>query len=253
MTERWRIAKHCHIVLSELLENMRGSTAPHDLMSRNMESAADGQPANPNVRAGILESNVTTSEQQGMHRASKRRRLPDGGSDWSSSAGHFPPSPRRNYTDGNVLQPQNVSATFSTPEIGLAYTRDNNPYHRQTHPNVFNPMEPPEQPDGGRLGYVQSEARNLSTPPSSSGDRYPVQPSYGSSILLQPVSANTYIQHPEQSRVQTMTAFPNVRGGGWQSNQSMTANNSSDPVFDVFDGATWGSLLELMDTFNGKT
>lgn len=244
------MAQHCHSVLSTLLSSLQPST-----MERNRDRGETGSPPNwwtprPDAEANRTRSYNSSVVPQDGPRPPKRSR-PGPQSDFHAppSKRTSPPHPASSNTDFSYIPNTNTTAL---PKPGLAYNEIFDPYSPSNRPAGIYEPENWRQDYLGSSTAPRGDRTNFSHPTMPFDNHsYPQQLDFNSSKPTQGVSDYPFlVPYPKQCNVPIPTTFPDRRSNRSASYRNLAPPDSSTTVFDVFDGATWGSLLDLVDTPN---
>lgn len=235
MARRWRMARHCKSVLLTLLTSLKARATSRKRSRRTSELPVTGM-ANA-CSTPTPTSRIANRDSEERPRSSKRRSIGRRRSErfptshlYSSSRDH--PA----MMDQAIHQPstppvaphlgRDLSYDFSQTDLTMGFNFPGSwggPSQSASKPG--NPLLNSYHPAAGFFNHNHTDQLDFSfgaTRPDPNHSSLPYQRQFGMPIP---------------------TTFPDRRG----SRQSPNATLRDCPIFDVFDGATWGSLLDLVD------
>ncbi|KZL66566.1 fungal specific transcription factor [Colletotrichum tofieldiae] len=232
MTERWAMARHCKEVLSLLLQSIEAGPKGHK-RSRSDANLVEGTPTTEygsNLFYGTDQHHVTQSPMKRQNMTGHRS-----GSQNSCYGNHVPISPR---ADSSVF-----TQTMQGPPMAAVQRSKNsiNPRSRESRQNTFHNddlrLHVVKSPQGSWVDCPQlnqsrhQEACQFTTPPNSNV--------YSNLTSIDPYFAPIPITFPDRQR--------NIFS------QDTYQLDGNENFLDMFDGATWGSMLDIVNSAGKDT
>ncbi|KAK6207050.1 putative Zn(II)2Cys6 transcription factor [Colletotrichum tabaci] len=231
MTSRWAMARHCKEVLSILVERIDAEVKGHKRGRRQTNLLDDT--AETHEGGGDLGRGSEQQHQQhhGLKSPLKRRR----------TTGHKPDS-RNSFREGPApmsprVNPSQAQTPASIPRRQAFINARAHESRRSHVQNSHSQQCSTDSPQSVRVdepqftSYRQPEANQFVTPP--------IMNAYGNTASVGPYFAPIPITFPDRQRDMY--------------NQYVDQFDGADNFFDMFDGATWGSLLDIVDGTGGST
>ncbi|WQF78956.1 hypothetical protein CDEST_03970 [Colletotrichum destructivum] len=231
MTSRWAMARHCKEVLSILVERIDVEAKGHKRGQRQtnlVDDTAETHEGGSDLGRG--------SEQQQQHHGIesplKRRR----------TTGYKPDS-RNSFRESPAPMSPRVNPSQTQPPVSIprrqAFINARAHESRRSHvQNIHSQQCSTDNPQSVRADepqstfYRQPEANQFVTPP--------IMNAYGNNTAsMGPYFAPIPITFPDRQRDMY--------------NQYVDQFDGADNFFDMFDGATWGSLLDVVNSTGGST
>lgn len=216
MTQRWGIAQNCHEVLSMLLESTQSPAVPRLCSGQNAERNGP--------RSLRLQDQLFP---RGQKRAREDYPL-------SLSDGHDSTRVRLSRRPSQSLRPSSAAMGIEERAQPVSIPRVDSSQGRTLRYNA---------------GCDHFEINDQATASTTSMNPYYFtalqQAEHMNSVP--DLSINYQFMHPSQRATTPDTSVANnLCSNEWNTNSRFTPEGDPTPVYDVFDGAMWGSLLELL-------
>ncbi|KAH6972034.1 fungal-specific transcription factor domain-containing protein [Ilyonectria sp. MPI-CAGE-AT-0026] len=232
MTNRWRMAKHCKSVLATLLTGIEAKAAGRKRSRWEDELPPSSRPVGYSTAAPSSRS--SNGEHQDGLGISKRRSI------GPRRDIHPPPSRYSPFSQDMSAMPD-----FSPQSNTLPLPSPRNSTFNSCQPDFSQGQKHPGgwRESAGGPNAQGDDLSNLYHPAMRFHDHtHPDQLDYTFGATWADLS-HPSLQYQRQLRMPIPTTFPDRLGSRPYPNVTLADGS----VFDVFDGATWGSLLDLVD------
>ncbi|KAF2012938.1 hypothetical protein BU24DRAFT_465287 [Aaosphaeria arxii CBS 175.79] len=212
MTQRWKIAQNCHDALSMLLENIQQPLAPISLLDSHTDSRVD--------------QNFDSHRSQHSRSSMRGEKRGWQGDSYDQSDRRETSRRRVSFENGPAVSlprgplPGRASARHSLDGFASASMLNNQEYY------------------SGTTAAAPSTGTN-----HMQGQYYPGQ----SADMPPPLQDRHFMQQQQQTQMCEFPMVNETRGNDLNVPPTVAPNFEFTTSYDVFDGAAWGSLLELVE------